>query len=515
MRLSSVAVLGGGPGGLYAARLIKLAQPGCHVDVYEQGTRGTTFGFGVGLAGGTQHNLRQADAGSLADILAHSRPHEMSLRVGDHVVRMANGNLTAIGRTALLTVLQRHAETAGARLHYGQRAEPGALQADLVIAADGVSSATRDRYAADFGAQVDVGEGLYLWCGTDVALPRALFMPVTTPAGTFVTHAYPYAADRSTFLIETGERTWRAAGFDTATDATAAGPADASDAASLRYLERAFADPLQGHPLIGNRTRWLRFRTVHCERWHRGNLVLLGDAAHTAHYSIGSGTKLAMEDAIALAAAITEEGELAAVFARYEAERRPEVEHLQAVAARSQRWWDSFPGRLDLPVNRLLVAYMTRAGKVSLTRFAETSPHVVSAALAEYAGGRLPGGELPAGEQLISLVLAQPLRHAGARYPDRLSVPQGRIAEIEFTDANPWGPKGDDALDRLGQQAMTGAAAARVTGPGSRDDLLNRLELGERLRGHGLPVIVRGRREYLPDLAVGLVAGRTDLVEIG
>ena len=513
MRLSSVAVLGGGPGGLYAARLIKLAQPDCRVDVYEQGIPSTTFGFGVGLAGGTQQNLRQADAESLTDILGHSHPHEMSLRIGDQVVRMPNGNLTAIGRAALLTVLQRHAEAAGALLHHGQRVDPDTLQADLVIAADGVSSATRDRHA-DFAAQIDVGESLYLWCGTDVALPRALFMPVRTPAGTFVTHAYPYAADRSTFLIETDEQTWRAAGFDATTDTVLAGPADASDEASLRYLEQAFADPLQGHPLIGNRTRWLRFRTVYCERWHRGNLVLLGDAAHTAHYSIGSGTKLAMEDAIALASAITEEGTLANVFARYEAERRPDVEHLQAVAVRSQRWWDSFPSRLDLPVNRLLVAYMTRAGKVSLIRFAETSPQVVSSALAEYAGGQRPSG-LPAGDQLISIVLAQPLRHSGAIYPDRLSMPQGRIAEIEFTEANPWGPKGDDALDRLRHHAMAGAAAARITGPGDRDDLLNRLELGERLRGHGLPVIVRGPREYLPDLAAGLVAGRTDLIEIG
>jgi anthraniloyl-CoA monooxygenase len=514
MRLSSVAVLGGGPGGLYAARLIRLAQPGCAVDVYEQDSPGTTFGFGVGLAGGTQHNLRQADAQSLADILDHGHPHEMSLRVGDQVAAMQNGNLTAIGRAALLAVLQRHAEAAGARLHYGQRVDPDGLEADLVIAADGVSSASRDRYAADFGAQVDVGQSLYLWCGTDVALPRAVFMPVSTDAGTFVAHAYPYAADRSTFLIETDEATWRAAGFDTTTGRLLAGPADASDEPSLRYLERVFAEPLRGRPLIGNRTRWLRFRTVHCERWYRGNLVLLGDAAHTAHYSIGSGTKLAMEDAIALAAAITGQDTLAEVLARYEAERRPEVEHLQAVAVRSQRWWDSFPSRLGLPVSRLLVAYMTRAGKVSLTRFAQTSPQVVSAALAEYAGGRT-GDPLPAGEQLISLVLGQPLHHGGATYPDRLARPSGRIAEIECADASPWGPKGDDAVDWLGQQAAAGAAAALVTGPADRDDLLNRLELAERLRGRGLPVIVRGPSECLPDLAAGLVAGRTDLIEIG
>jgi anthraniloyl-CoA monooxygenase len=519
MKLGKVAVLGGGPGGLYAARLLKIEQPWCAVDVYEQGAPETTFGFGVGLAAGTQQKLRLADADSLAAILDHSHPHEMSLRVGDAVARMPNDNLRAIGRATLLNVLQRHAIAAGARLHHGQRADVDSLDADLVIAADGVSSATRDRHAADFGAQIDVGEGLYLWCGTDFALPRALFMPVATDAGTFVTHAYPYAADRSTFLIETDEQTWRAAGFDVTTDTLASGPADASDEVSLRYLEKAFAGPLQGHALIGNRTRWLRFRTVRCERWHRGNVVLLGDAAHTAHYSIGSGTKLAMEDAITLVAALTEHDTVADVLSRYETDRRPAVEHLQAVAARSQRWWDTFPGRLGLPINQLLVSYMTRAGKVPLTRFAESTPHVVRAALASYAPGALAddSAHLPVGDELIDFVVTQPLRHAGRTYPDRTSRPQGTIAEIEFTDTDPWGPKADDALARLDDAIWSGATAVRVSGPGRRNDLLNRLGLGERLRSRGgsLPVIIRGPREYLPDLAAGLVAGRADLIEFG
>jgi anthraniloyl-CoA monooxygenase len=515
MKLNKAAVIGGGPGGLYAARLLRLAQPGCDVDVYEQDTPEITFGFGVGLAAGTQQNLRQADPDSLVDILDHSHPHEMSLRVGDAVACMPNDNLRAIGRTTLLKVLQRHAMAAGARLHHGQRVDPDSLDADLVIAADGVSSATRDRYAADFGVQINVGESLYLWCGTDFALPRALFMPVTTDAGTFVTHAYPYAADRSTFLVETDEQTWRAAGLDVTTDALAAGPIGASDEVSLRYLERMFADPLQGHTLIGNRTRWLRFRTVRCGRWYRDNVVLLGDATHTAHYSIGSGTKLAMEDAIALVAALAEHDTLADVFSRYEVGRRPTVEHLQAVAARSQRWWDTFPSRLGLPVNRLLVSYMTRAGKVPLTRFAESTPHVVRAALADYAPDA-PPDHLPLGDELIDFVVSRPLRCADGTLPDRTSRPRGTIAEVEFTDTDPWGPKADDALARLEDAVCSGDAAVRVTGPGRREDLLNRLNLGERLRTRGgLPVIVRGPREYLPDLAAGLVAGRADLIEFG
>ena len=388
MRLPRVAVLGGGPGGLYAARLLKLADPGSQVDVYEQGLPDKTFGFGVGLAAGTQRNLRAADAPTLDDILRQGWPHDMSLRVGDQVARLPNTHVSAIGRATLLAILQQHAADAGVGLHFGTRATADEVDADLVIAADGVGSATRSALAGRLGVRIDTGTALYLWCGTDFALDSAVFAPVTTSHGTFVTHAYPYAPDRSTFLIETDERTWRRAGFDATTDAT---PPDESDQPSLAYLQEAFREPLGGHRLIGNRTRWLRFRTVRCARWHHGRVVLLGDAAHTAHYSIGSGTKLAMEDAIALVAALRAASTPGAGRCRPTRPSAPAVEHLQAVAARSQRWWDSFPQRMHLPVNQLLVSYMTRAGKVSLARFAESTPQVVQQSLADYCGDRLSG----------------------------------------------------------------------------------------------------------------------------
>lgn len=509
MRLGKVAVLGGGPGGLYVARLLKLAQPDCQVDLYEQGTPETTFGFGVGLAAGTQRTLRDADADSLDAILSLGYPHDMSLRVGSDVAALPNPNLRAIGRTALLNVLEHHAVAADVRMHFGERVEVDSLDAELVIAADGVSSTTRDNRSADFGVQIDIGEALYLWCGTNFALPRAMFMPVTTEAGTFVTHAYPYAADRSTFLVETDETTWRAAGFDVTTEALATAPADASDDRSLSYLSGAFADPLEGHPLIGNRTRWQQFRGVRCERWHLGHLVLLGDAAHTAHYSIGSGTKLAMEDAIALVAALGEQDTVAAALTHYEQARRPAVEHLQDVAVRSQRWWDTFPTRLALPVHQLLVSYMTRAGKVSLNRFAETTPSAVTAAVTEYCGRSLPeGGDLP------HFVVAQPLAADGQKYPNRLAPPTGPVVVVEFTDPDPWGPKADAALAFVDDAVADGATAVRVTGPDARDDVLNRLDLAERLRQRmDVLVTVQAPAEHLPDLAAGLLAGRTDLIE--
>lgn len=508
MRLGRVAVLGGGPGGLYAARLLKLADPGCQVDVYEQGLPDKTFGFGVGLAAGTQRNLRAADAPTLDDILARGWPHDMSMRVGGQVARMPNNSLRAIGRATLLAVLQQHAARAGVGLHFGTRATAGDVDADLVIAADGVGSGTRAAHAASFGADIESGTGLYLWCGTDFALDSAIFAPVTTSHGTFVTHAYPYAADRSTFLIETDEQTWRRAGFDATTDAT---PPEGSDQASLAYLQEAFREPLRGHPLIGNRTRWLRFRTVRCDRWQHGRLVLLGDAAHTAHYSIGSGTKLAMEDAIALVAAVRAASTLDRALRAYEAGRRPAVEHLQAVAARSQRWWDSFPQRMHLPVDQLLVSYMTRAGKVSLTRFAESTPHVVQRSLAEYAGGR-PGPA--AGEDLVSWVISQPLPLDHAVVPDRAARPGGPVADIEVTEPDAWGAKADELAGQVAGQLADGAVAVRLTGPRQRDAVLDRLDLAERLRLQlGATVIVRAPEDCRADLAAGLVSARTDLID--
>ncbi|MCW2722329.1 FAD-dependent monooxygenase [Pseudonocardia sp.] len=495
MQLCRVAVLGGGPGGLYAARLLKLAQPHCEVVVHEQGERDTTFGFGVGLAAGTQRKLEAADPDTLRDIQAAGRRHDMTMDVGGAVARVHNDNLIGVARTELLDVLQRHAEKAGVRLEYGERRVAADLDADVVIAADGVGSATRE--AGGFGASVEVGRGLFLWCGAGFALDDAVFAPVDTERGTFVTHAYPYAADRSTFLIETDERTWRSAGFEATVVEGSGVDGTASDTVSLAYLQEAFRTHLRGHDLIGNRTRWQRFRTVVCDRWSDGRVVLLGDAAHTAHFSIGSGTKLAMEDAIALVAALDEEPDAATAFTRYEAARRPAVERLQELARRSQLWWESFPSRTHLPVERLMVAYMTRAGNVPLDRFAITSPDVVGAALGQYAG--VPP-QVPV--DLTGWVLRSHV------------VPADEDAfVIDTVVDDPWGAAADVVVAVARE---TRAGVFRVVGPADRSALLTRLDLAERLRLEaGGTVVVEGPSELRDDLAAGLVSGRADLVAFG
>jgi anthraniloyl-CoA monooxygenase len=513
VKLRSVDVLGGGPGGLYAARLLKLGHPDCRVRVFEQSEPSATFGFGVGLATRTQRNLEAADPETFAAIVAGSWPHEMSMSVDGRQVSLAVDNLIAIGRSTLLDILRRYAADAGVEFRYGARVSVDQLDADLVIAADGVNSLTREAREDAFGVQVDVHKGLYLWAGTDVALPSAVFTPVRTEYGTFVAHAYPYAGDRSTFLIETDEETWRRAGFDASTDRTSF---EASDEESLAYLSGAFREHLQGHRLIGNRTRWLQFRTVSCERWYDGNVVLLGDAVHTAHYSIGSGTKLAMEDGIALTAAIAAASGIDEALRRYEQVRRPAVRHLQETAIRSMSWWDSFPTRLDLPVEQLLVSYMTRAGKVSVDRFASSAADVVRNALGQYA--HCDPGEVDDGNR-AEWVLRQPLTKAGRSFATRrVGAPDlAGFRPVCVTLDNPWGSQADalvkEISDALGtDRAMSGVVLSADTDPGS---VLTMFDLGERIRREVGTLVVAQLDEGATDLAVGaLVSERVDLVEL-
>lgn len=508
MKLDRVAVIGGGPGGLYAARLLKLSNPDADITVYEQSSPDTTFGFGVGLASRTQKNLREADAPSLDAIVSAAYSHEMSMQVGGRTARLAHGDLLAIARTSLLSILQDQARRAGVRLEFGGRRAASDLDADLVIASDGINSATR---ASDprFGAETATGSGLYLWCGTDFALPSAVFVPVTTEHGTFVAHAYPYAQDRSTFLVETDAATWRRAGFDVASNAS--GPAD-SDERSLRYLESAFADTLQGHRLIGNRTRWMQFRTVTCRSWSVGNVVLLGDSAHTAHYSIGSGTKLAMEDAIALDAALSSAESIADALAEYERVRRPDVEHLQQIARRSEHWWESFPARTHLPVEQLMVAYMTRAGKVGLGRFLESAPDVAVAGIAAFAQVKSDAVDT---EDIDDWVMSRPLQHTHGSFTDRRAPaelrenPTTTCLYVEVDSA--WNEKATAFVD----EARAGTTVW-LTGPPDRSAVLTRLDLAERILASSTALVVVDVPELCrADAVAGLVSARTHLVSVG
>src|SRR3984885_15279953 len=357
MQLGRVEVIGGGPAGLFAARLIKGRMPHVTVRVTERSVSDDTFGFGVAFTARTLRVVAGAERATFDRLVEASVPMpQQEMLIGGVSVRAkGNGGGIAIARSRLLAVLLDEAVRTGVEVDLGVERNLGDVRdADLVIAADGAGSKTRAELAEHVGGHVTPGRGVFMWLGCATRLRSNLFVPVRTEHGLFTIHGYPYAEDLSTLGVEADTGTWRRAGMDIATERT---PLTESDAFSLGYLQKAFPGPLGGAELLGNRSRWMHFRTVSLPRWHHENVVLIGDAAHTAHYSVGSGTKMALEDAVALADALTTSGEpaLASALRRYEEIRRPRVEALQGAAVRSQRWWDSIGHRLGMPAAQLML----------------------------------------------------------------------------------------------------------------------------------------------------------------
>jgi anthraniloyl-CoA monooxygenase len=505
--LSRIDVVGGGPGGAFAARLLKRQHPGAQVHLYDPLPPEDTFGFGVGLSPSTQQNLAEHDPETFALIRAESHSgHGMSMHSGGTAERVPGHGQVAVARSRLLQVLYAQAARAGVRLHPGERVDALSREADLVVAADGVGSPTRAAAAEAFGAVVTTGRQRFIWCGVDAALPDALFAPADSEAGVLTTHAYPYAADRSTFLIETSEEVWRASGSDR--DVTDLAPG-ASDEEALEFLQGVFKEHLGGASLLGNNSRWTRFRTVHCERWHHGNVVLLGDAAHTAHYSVGSGTKLAMEDAIALTHAVRDRpGDLPAAFEAYQAARQPAVEQLQYLAHRSELWWESYVDRLALSPAQMLVSFFSRAGNVALDRLQQREPDLVRRALVAY-GGAEPHGDA------VEWVLRRPLTRGRYDLPDRvLREPGPDLLRVECDLEDPRAPGTRRYLDGLVTQVRArGADGVELVGPSTPDHVRRRLDVAEQLTWRAPCLIaVRAPLAMRPDLASSLVARRIDLV---
>jgi len=503
----TIEVIGGGPAGLYAARLIKLAQPDTQVVVHERTqANAETFGFGVGLTESTMTNLERADAETAERIRAASYAgHTLDLRGPDKHVTLHGARNLAIGRSTLLAILVKAATAAGVDYRPGSKADVGTVSADIVIAADGVRSATREKLASELGVHTSLGRSRFVWCGADFAVDSAFFSAVDAAEGTFVVHAYPYADDRSTFLIEVDEETWRSAGL-AVLDAQAA-PGE-TDAASVQLLERVFAHELHGRKLLTNRTRWGRFTTVALDRWSSGNVVLLGDAAHTAHYTLGSGTKLALEDAIALADSVTAESSISSAFAAYETRRRPPIERFKRLSGRSQRWWDSYRIRADRPMEEIGLSYMTRAGNLGLADYAADQPEAVRTALAVF------GGSPPVDPyELDDWVLSRPLEH------QRLNLPRRELSSddpaataldrIEWDEADVWIESADVAIDRL-----RGAGPAVLLSGAEDDESLGaRIDLAERIRVETpRPVVVAVPKSSRPQGAAAVATGRCDAI---
>src|SRR5919112_3529007 len=321
------AIVGGGPGGLYLSILLKKLDPSHDVVVYERNAPDDTFGFGVVFSDETLAAFEAADRETYDEITGRfARWAEIDVHYRGETMTSGGHGFSALARVDLLGVLQRRAAGLDVDLRFRTEVDGANLadEFDLVVAADGVNSTLRRRYADAFRPSLDRRKAKYVWFGTDLVFDAFKFFIKETEHGVLQVHGYPYSDTMSTFIVETTPAAWRGLGLDRA-----------SEEESLQICEELFADVLDGHRLIANRSRWIDFVTVRNESWRHRNVVLLGDAAHTAHFSIGSGTKLAMEDAIALAWAVKCDD-----IDAYEAERRPIVESTQRAAQGSLEWFE-------------------------------------------------------------------------------------------------------------------------------------------------------------------------------
>src|SRR5215813_3153548 len=341
-RSVKIVSIGGGPAGLYLAILMKKADPTHDVTVVERNRADDTFGFGVVFSDATLENFAEADAESHAEITrAFAHWDDIDIHYQGQVLTSTGHGFSGMSRQALLDILKRRCAELGVALRFQTDVTDLTpyLDADLVLAADGVNSLVRSEYAERFQPHVDWRPNRFVWLGTTFPFRAFTFVFKDSPHGLWRVHAYRYDARHSTFIVEATETTWRRAGLD-----------QTSEDDTVAFTERLFARELEGHRLLKNRSLWRSFPTVKNAHWHWDNIVLIGDAAHTAHFSIGSGTKLAMEDAIALAAALHRHRDVASALSAYEDERRPQVEAIQRAAQVSLEWFEQterYHGRLE------------------------------------------------------------------------------------------------------------------------------------------------------------------------
>jgi anthraniloyl-CoA monooxygenase len=440
-----IAIVGGGPGGLYLAALLKQLDAAHDITVWERNAPDDTFGFGVVFSDETLGGIDNADAlfaGAMARRFARWTDIDIHYRGQTHTV--GGQGFAAMSRKELLHLLQERCHGLGVTVRFRTPApDVAALRAshDLVVAADGVNSAIRARYADVFRPSLDRRHNKYMWLGTNRVFEAFQFFIKATRWGTMQVHAYPYSDGGSTFIVEMHEDVWRRAGFDATEEAAL--PAGASDEQAVERIRSLFADELGGHELYANNSKWLNFTTVRNERWHDGNLVLLGDAAHTAHFSIGSGTKLALEDALTLAACLHEHTGTESALSAYESERRPVVASTQRAAQASLEWFENIGMYVRQEPTQFCFNLLTRSRRITYdnlrTRDAEFADRVDAA----FATAQDLDGTAPA--------MFQPFRLGQLELKNRVIVsPMDMYSAVD-------GVPGDFHLVHLGSKAMGGA----------------------------------------------------------
>jgi 2-polyprenyl-6-methoxyphenol hydroxylase-like FAD-dependent oxidoreductase len=359
-------VVGGGPAGLYFSCLLKHAFPSVNIRLFEQNYAGTTYGFGVVFSQRALDFLREDDAETHALITAAMESWQ-DLNVVHRGERVCIDGIgfSALDRLELLQLLQRRLHVTGVEPRYGTALDSlGQISdAELIVGADGVNSLVRRAGESMFGTRIEHGSNRFAWFGTTQRFDTLTQTFRATEYGAVTAHHYRYRPDKSTFIVEMPETVWQRTGL-----------AEDDEQAGRALCEKLFAAELEGHPLICNRSFWRRFPRVHNASWSAGNTVLLGDALHTAHFSIGSGTRLALEDAIALVHALKAHTEIADALAAFEATRRPIVEKLVAAADASLTWYEQMEEHMRLAPYDFAYSYINRSGRVSDRTLASTSP---------------------------------------------------------------------------------------------------------------------------------------------
>jgi anthraniloyl-CoA monooxygenase len=379
------AVCGAGPGGLYLSILLKRADPTHEITIYERNPPGATYGWGVVFSDESLAELRDADYETyLAIDEALVRWSSIDVHYAQRRIRSSGHGFAAISRIELLRLLTARAIQLGVAVHHDHTVgglEALAERADVVVGADGVRSTVREELAEHLGTSLTPTASRYVWYGAPLALPVFTFIFLPTEHGLFQVHAYPYDAAASTFIVECAEATWRAAGLDTMTEEE-----------SLVFCSELFAPWLGGRKLRSNKSAWGTFVTVRNRSWHHGRAVLLGDAAHTAHFSIGSGSRLAMDDAIALAKAfVAHPTDPTAAFAEYEGERQPVVERYQEVATDSAHYFESVGRYIGFAPEQFAFNLLTRSGRITHGTLTQRDPVLVNEVDGWFAGDGHPG----------------------------------------------------------------------------------------------------------------------------
>ena len=365
-----INIIGGGPAGLYFAILMKKANRSHQVRICERNGPDDTFGWGVVFSGKTLANLRAADEVSHAEITKQFEAWDnVDVVHRDAKVSIHGNSFSGIARLQLLKILQRRAEALGVEIEFHseiQDVEAVRQNCDLLLAADGVNSTVRLRYAEQFQPELDVRSNRYIWYGTNQLFHGLTLTFRENNAGVFAAHSYKFNRTTSTFIVECDPRTWDNADFE-----------EMNADKTLDYLGEVFAPDLDGHKLLSNNSKWINFLLVKNQNWFFENVVLIGDALHTAHFSIGSGTKLAMEDAIALAESFQQSATVSEALTHFTQTRRPTIEDYQAAAFESMRWFEDAASYMHLSPIELAYVLMTRSGRVTYEDLKRRAPEFI------------------------------------------------------------------------------------------------------------------------------------------